>query len=389
MAFVHPESCECAKSELDIFSVPPTQTSVESGGVIEYNPISSLADGTPIEFIIGGSGHDYLDLANTQLYVRAKITRADGANIANNQNIGPVNLWLHSLFSEVDIKLNDTLVTSTNNTYAYRAYLETLLSYGPAAKKSQLTSSMYYKDTAGQMDETDLQANPAPNEGLKKRRDHLALSATVDMLGTIHSDLFFQDKYLPNDVTIRIRLVRAKDSFCLMSDDAAHGYKVKIVDCKLLVRKAKLNPSVFVAHAKAFELGHARYPVRRVICKTFTIPRGNLDFAQENLFSGQLPTRLVVGVVNNAAFNGNYGRNPFNFQHYDLSQLKVYLDGQSQYVKPLEPNYAAHQFVPAYLSLFAGTGKLNKDEGTDISRSEYPNGYSCTRSISRPIWPKV
>jgi len=117
MAFVHPQSCECAKSELDLFAVPPTQTSVESGGVVEYNLISSLADGTPIEFIIGGSGQDYLDLANTQLLVRAKITRADGANIADAHNVGPTNLWLHSLFSEVDMKLNDTLVTSTNNTY--------------------------------------------------------------------------------------------------------------------------------------------------------------------------------------------------------------------------------------------------------------------------------
>ena len=136
MAFVHPQSCECAKSELDIFTVPPTQTSVEAGSYIKFNPISSIADGTPIEFVIGGSGQDYIDLANIQLFVRAKILRANGNAIDNTNHVGPVNLWLHSLFSEVDVKLNDTLITSTNNTYAYRAYLETLLSYGPAAKKS-------------------------------------------------------------------------------------------------------------------------------------------------------------------------------------------------------------------------------------------------------------
>ena len=83
MAFVHPHSCECAKSELDIFAVPPTQTSIESGGWVEYNPISSITDGTPIEFVIGGSGQDYIDLANTQLHVRAQITCGDGALITN------------------------------------------------------------------------------------------------------------------------------------------------------------------------------------------------------------------------------------------------------------------------------------------------------------------
>jgi hypothetical protein len=33
--------------------------------------------------------------------------------------------------------------------YPYRAYIETLLSYGPAAKESQLTEVMWFKDTPG------------------------------------------------------------------------------------------------------------------------------------------------------------------------------------------------------------------------------------------------
>ena len=67
MAFVHEKSCECLKTELGLFTVPPTQTSIESGGWVEYNPISSIVDGVPIEFAVGGSGQDYIDLANTQL----------------------------------------------------------------------------------------------------------------------------------------------------------------------------------------------------------------------------------------------------------------------------------------------------------------------------------
>ena len=128
MAFIHPQSCECVKSELDLFSVPPTQTSIESGSWVEYNPISTITDATPIEFVINGSGADYVDMANTQLLVRAKITRPGGENITPDHHVGPVNLLLHSLFSEVELKINDTLVTSTNNTYPYRAYIETLWS---------------------------------------------------------------------------------------------------------------------------------------------------------------------------------------------------------------------------------------------------------------------
>ena len=75
-----------------------------------------------------GSGDDYLDLANTMLHVQAKVTRADGADLDMADPVGPVNNLLHSLFSQVDVYLKGTLVTPSTNTYAYRAYIETLLS---------------------------------------------------------------------------------------------------------------------------------------------------------------------------------------------------------------------------------------------------------------------
>jgi len=135
MAFVHEQSCECTKSELDLFSVIPTQTSMESGNWIKYHPLTSVAEGSPIEFEISGTGEDYIDFGNSLLYVKAKITRVNGNNLAVEANTGPVNLFLHSLFSQVDIELNGTLITSSTNTYPYRTMLETLLSYGENTKR--------------------------------------------------------------------------------------------------------------------------------------------------------------------------------------------------------------------------------------------------------------
>ena len=92
---------------------------------------------------------------NTQLYVKLDVRKADNTAIVAASQVGPVNLLLHSLFSEVDVKLNDVLITSTNNTYAYRAYLETLLTYGSESKTTQLSSSLYEKDTPDKMDDAD------------------------------------------------------------------------------------------------------------------------------------------------------------------------------------------------------------------------------------------
>ena len=53
MPLIHPLSCECVKSELDLFAVPLTQTSVEEGRWVEYGPITAVRDSDEtIEFKI-------------------------------------------------------------------------------------------------------------------------------------------------------------------------------------------------------------------------------------------------------------------------------------------------------------------------------------------------
>ena len=56
-------------------TIPATQTSISKGQWIEYHPISNITDSGPIEFYVSGTGDEYLDLARTQLFFKAKITK--------------------------------------------------------------------------------------------------------------------------------------------------------------------------------------------------------------------------------------------------------------------------------------------------------------------------
>ena len=105
-------------------------------------------------------------------------------------------MFLQSLFQQVDVSLNDEQVSQSAGTYAYRAYIESLLSYGSQAKGSQLTAAFYYKDTAGNMDRPNPEHANAEerNYGLQKWASFTDRGATVDMIGRIHSDIFFQDR---------------------------------------------------------------------------------------------------------------------------------------------------------------------------------------------------
>ena len=44
MPLIHALLCECVKSELDLFAVQLTQTSVEEGRFVEYGPITVIRD---------------------------------------------------------------------------------------------------------------------------------------------------------------------------------------------------------------------------------------------------------------------------------------------------------------------------------------------------------
>ena len=371
---MNPDSCECSKSELELFTVPPTNISMESGGMIEYLPVASIGDG-PIEFHIKGSEQEYIDIGRTVLYIKAKIVKKDKSALEADAKIGPVNLWLHSLFSQVDVQLNDKLVSPSVNTYPYKAYLETLLSYGFDAKESQLSSELWYQDDES-MNQIDPHADADDiNTGFKARGQLTARSKTVEMMGRLHGDIFQQDRYLVTGVEMNIRLIRSPETFHLMGDGTA--YTTVIEQASLFVRKVKLNPAISNDHNKRLSEGKkAQYPVRRGVVTTFTIPQGHVAINKDNIIMGQLPRRIIVGLVGNKAFNGSVADNPFEFKNFNLNYFALYVDGVQYPKKPLKPDFSADQYLRSYMTLFEGTGMLNDNKGNGIRRSDYKNGFA-------------
>ena len=74
MPLIPPLSWEFVQSELDLFVVPLTQTSVEEGRWVEYGPITAVRDSDDtIEFKIAETDSEYIDLKNSFIRVKAKI----------------------------------------------------------------------------------------------------------------------------------------------------------------------------------------------------------------------------------------------------------------------------------------------------------------------------
>lgn len=284
MAYINSHRAPTVKSELDLFAVPPTQGSVESGVIQAYRPVSALTASSPIEFIIPPSNEEYFDLSHTTLHLMVKINRVNAT-----QNIAPVNNFLHSMFSQVDVFLNQRNVTPPSTRYSYRSYIEKLLNYGHEAKNTHLQTDMWFKDTAHQMDRITPTAEGLSNLGYENRKILAGEGQTIELYGHLHCDLFNQNKYLLNGVEVSIRLIKEKPEFCLISD--VEGATFEITDANLYVRKVRINPSILLAHARTLAICPARYPITRVETKTITINAGVQSKTVDNLFIGQLPKR--------------------------------------------------------------------------------------------------
>ena len=425
MSYVHPFSKRCDKSEIDLFSVPPTQQSLERGRWIDYAPLSSVENtDSPINFLVTGTD-EYIDLSKTILTVTGKIVKDNESVLdsAYQTELAPVNNFLHSLFKQVDVYLNGKQVTPAMGTYAYRAYIETLLNYDASAKESQFSSALYYKDTATQMDEAgslpsskeiiyvkdhpnsgvtkDKFSLPVPgtgNQGFAKRSKFIQNSKQFVLSGPIFADIFMTDRLLLNMMDLRVVLNRSSNGFCLMDlsnsseKDKPHVKpKVQLSHVELKIRKVKLDQAVSDGIERMLKQTPALYPIRRVECKILTVPQGLPSTRQDNIFSGLIPKTFVVGFVTAKAAGGVYYKNPYNFAHFGVTSLSLTANGEEIPFKQLTLKYPkkpngeidttageddALDFDEAYNTLFSGTGKIYSNAGLDIDRDDYPGGYA-------------
>jgi hypothetical protein len=117
----------------------------------------------------------------------------------------------------------------------------------------------------------------------------------------------------------------------------ADNYKIKIKDLALFVRNVQLSPAVRMGHVKALEKTSCKYPIRLVKVKVATVPRGNMNYVQDNMFLGQLPKRLVIGCMDSDALNGTITKIPFDFRHYKINFVALNVDGQQIPAKRYNP----------------------------------------------------
>ena len=393
MALVDESSREVIKSEANVFNVHATQTAIEQSTLQKHYPLTTVDRAGPLEFKIVSSDDEYIDPSTHFLYTRNRILDENGqelqviippaedggqATVNEDAVVLPINYFHATRFKNVEVQINGKSVTSNDNLYPYRAYLETLLNYETNVKKEQLALAFFEKDVANfNQCDADL-AKQLPrtgtNFGAYARFKRTKNSATFECIGRIHSEIFSQSKLLVNGTQINVKLHQHDQAFSLMALNPNKRYTISIDTAILFVNHVKISPSVREAHELALLKTNAKYPIREIKMKYFTKSAGCTDLSELNLINGVIPRKIVLGLVSSRAFTGIKSANPFNFNHFNIQNLVLRVNNKAMPFENIEMDFEHGNVGQGYFVLLHGTNRLHRNKDADLTLADFKNG---------------
>ena len=355
----------CAgKSELEIFGQSPKQSVVNSGFFVDFQPSAGLdPKTTSIEFDIKGSETDYLDLNDSILYIRFKVTNSDGTAIDDNSAVKPTNYMLNAMFTDVVLSLNGVVIEGGGQMYPYKATIESIFNFNEDAKRLQLLPAGFSDDE-------------------NERGKWIEKSKLHELAGALRLDFFNQPKYLIPRVDVHLELKVNKSSFILIKTDADPAVDpiIQLAQATLYARRVRVDPAVSLGHDIGLRNKNACYAFSRGEVRSATIAAKSHFFTKDNVFGHTvIPKFVVVGMVKSSAYTGDYKEAPFNFEHFNLGSIGLYRDGQAIPFRDIyQTDFDKRLFTKTYVqSIISNTQHLNTNLNNGISMDDFKNnGYA-------------
>ena len=370
-------SCE------DLFSTLPTQVGVVRKKWIEVNPTQNMNASSPIDFEILCGENEQILPCGIKIAMAITVRDKETKQKINHALLLPVTAqrkdtdmyevkhWFlfsyveglgHSLFRDIQVSINDTLIDGGDTLYPYRGAFDNRLFTTLYEKRHKLPMNGY------NFDETNLHGNKifgefSPDEQkenweqkdvlhrLEMERDRLKLidekyelyyarfrtlmdNDFLYFVDTLYTDICQQPKPLPPGSKMHISLTRNSLDFCLLADRTypkREDAYIHFEYCKLIVPIIELEPKIVKemwTHAASTQTA-MQYPIRSVSLQSIPKGIGMIDLSIDNILQGiRTPRRIFVALVMTKALNGDIEEDPFNFQLMDLEEMICTLGGQ-------------------------------------------------------------
>ena len=300
--------------------------------MVKQTITQGLNDGGMLTFFIPADAQRFTDLNTILLRLTVSLVEADDSE-PDFEEISVIMdpQGIHSLFSSVEVRFNDKVV-STMTSYPFTTALSRSLGCSTEVRVQA------WDELNGTWECTELCSDMSAEEFDPQQKSLGRFIKTNSVLvGRIYSDVLMSSRqYLPPGTTLGINLRRAPDNFTLLSPNADKHYKAKIESASIYVKRLKLRPRI-VERVSSSVKG---ITFNRLECRTMTIPAGSSSFSWLNcLTNAPLPNRLYVAFVSPSSYYGNITRIGTYFEAANLKSLNFKLNGRDLLIEPFNVHF--------------------------------------------------
>ena len=309
----------------------------------------------------------------------------------------PANNLAHTLFKQINFRANGTLLTEQVDMYHLKAYLQTLLNYDrddgetilrPTGWRNKIDSPVTYTATTVKTDEADF-ATLTDNQQSRIKaqkadaRDFYAGGKRRTLRMKPFVDAFHRGKWIVPRTLLELEfyLNGAALIYNGEANPATEQVRISTDDIKLTfyLCLVKFNLSVYMELTSIMSKTPAKCPMIRTEMRQFPQDNGATSKEINSPFNGKVPQRVILGISETTAFNGQYDKDPFAFQKAGIEYIKQIVNGEEYPYETMELNtgngqkdmVGHHRFLDA-------TGCLFKSEGNMVRFKDWGHGRNCT-----------
>ena len=318
----------------------PVADNVLSSREKKIYPTTSL-DENCIEFEFRTDRNYYVDLRQTYLALKLKLVRGRGYESYKTKEVKRehkeeakaeeeetaeeepvplvthVNSILHSIFSNLEVYINNQQIYNSNGLYAHKSYISNNFKGAISEYKGVLHCEGYdYEQFPDEIMEA-----PLSEPFLTRRMNMLSRPDGFMLYGKMGDDFFSTSELLYPNMKFRLRLIRATPNFYMISDNL--NVSLGVVDCSLYTRRIALKDDYHKKRMDMLAYTPVEFNYLEPLAKTFIIPARQSQVIQENIFNNAPVRRIAIAMNTNSAFTGSYSENPFWYQQFDLRQIRI------------------------------------------------------------------
>ena len=202
-------------------------------------------------------------------------------------HITHVNNILHSIFSNVELYINNHQVYTSNGLYAHKAHISNNF-------KSTLSDYKVVLHCEGYDYEEDTE-NLLQGLFFTRRMKLYSRTEGFMLYGKLGIYLLTTSELLYPDMKVRIRPIRARPNFYMISENPK--VSLCMVGCSLFTRRMMLTEDYHKKRMSELAFAPVEYNYMETLAKTFVILARQNQFFQENNFN-KAPIRRITIAMN-------------------------------------------------------------------------------------------